>query len=266
MISGIADKMNSPLGFVRSNIGTMLRYSDTLMELCERITELKARKTWTEEDLRQALNDEVKWMGQSRIENIGQSFSPLAKETVQGIDRIAAIVRKLMQIELAGRHSEKSSTNMRHLIDIIVERIRERTPGITISIESDMKPFLYECDKVRISAALENIIENAIESINGEGWILIKLCNDKDSIKIEISDTGVGIPQNSLDSVFDPFFSAHSRTGKIGLGLTVAKYLINAHEGSIDINSCEGQGTRVSVELPLVKTEATLHKGTFISS
>jgi two-component system, NtrC family, sensor kinase len=266
MISGIADKMNSPIGFVRSNIGTMMRYSDTLMELCERITALHARKAWTAEDIRKALNEEIKWMRQSKIDNIRQYLGPLVKETVQGIDRIAAIVRKLLQIDIASGHSEKRPENMISLINNIAGQIRERIPGITLSIEAEAESFMVECDKVRISAALENIIDNAIESLNGTGWILIKLCNDKKSVIIDISDTGVGIPQNSLGAVFDPFFSGNTLPEKIGLGLTLAKYLINAHKGSIVISSDEGKGTRVRVELPMSAAETTLHNRTSISA
>jgi signal transduction histidine kinase len=266
MIAGIADKMNSPLGFVRSNVGTMLRYSDTLMELCERITALHARKTWTAEDIRQALNEEVKWMRQSKINNIRQYISPLAKETVQGIDRMAAIVRTLLQIDIAGGHSDKRPENIISLINIIVGQIRERIPGIALSIEAEAESFLVECDKIRISNALENIIENSIESVNGTGWILIKICSEKNSVIIDVSDTGVGIPQNSLDAVFDPFFSGNLLPGKIGLGLTVAKYLINDHKGSIMLSSDKGRGTRVRIELPMAGIDATVHNRASISA
>jgi len=266
LISGIADKMNSPLGFVRSNVGTMMRYGDTMMELCERIKAFHARKTWTAETISQALKDEVKWLKQSKIDNIRQYLSPLAKETVQGIDSIAAIVRTLTQIDIASGHSAKRPENMISLINIIADQIRKRIPGIALSIEAEEESFVVECDKVRISAAIENIIENAIESVNGTGWILIKLYNDKNSVIIDISDTGVGIPQKSLNTVFDPFSSGNARKGKVGLGLTVAKYLINAHKGSIEITSDEGKGTRVRVELPMSAAESALHNGTSISA
>jgi two-component system, NtrC family, sensor kinase len=263
MISGIADKMNNPLGYVRSNIGTLLRYSDVLMEFCDRIASLQTRKSWTPEEFRQVLNSELKWMEQARINQIRQYMSPLAKETVQGIDMIAAIVRKLLQIDAAVGYSEQRPENMVSLIDTIVGQIRERTPGMVVSVEVESESLVVECDSVRLSAALENIIENAIESVNGSGWILIKLYNSGESVIIDISDTGAGIPQNSLDAIFDPFVSGNPRPGKIGLGLTVAKYLINANKGSIEVSSSEDKGTKVRVELPLAG--APLHEDAALS-
>jgi len=265
LISGIADKMNSPIGYVRSNIGTMMRYSDVLMELCERMTALQARRDWTADEIRQALDVELQWMEQSRIGRMRQYMGPLAKETVQGIDRIAAIIRKLLQIDIAGGHMEKKPENMVCLVNMLAGQIRERNSGITISVEAEEETVLVDCNKVRIVSALENVIENAVEALRGAGWILIRICKGGDSVIMDISDTGGGIPGKNLDAVFDPFVSGSPCQGKVGLGLTVAKYLINANRGSISITSDEGKGTRVRIELPVTASNAALHKEAALS-
>jgi signal transduction histidine kinase len=258
LISGIADKMNSPIGYVRSNIGTIFRYSDVLIELCERLAALQARKGMTAEEIKQALNDEVKWMKQAKVDNIRQYLGPLAKETVQGIDRISSIVAKLVQIDLASGCLEKRPENIVGVVRGLAEKMRERVSGITLSVEAERESFMVECNKTRIGSALENIMENAVESVNGTGWILIRLYGAGDEVVIEINDTGAGIPGNKLDAVFDPFVSCNTRSGKVGLGLTVARYLINANKGKISISSDEGKGAQVKVALPLAGVNTPL--------
>jgi len=251
LISGIADKISDPVGVVRSNIGNLLKYSDTLLLLGERITALHARKFRTGDDLKQALHEELEWMQKSGIDRIKRYFGPLAKETARGIDRISAIVNKLLQIDIVNRPAEKKPVNVGNLMNALAEKARARNPEITVSLEAGGESFMVECDESRISAALENVIENACEAVGVHGWVLIRISNDKDTAIIDISDSGPGIPKGKLDAVFDPFFSDKQQPGKTGLGLTISRYFINAHKGSISIRSDAGKGTRVSVSLPI---------------
>jgi len=257
LVSGIAEKMCDPVGVVRGNIGNLLKYSDTLLVMGERITALHARKPRTGDDLRRELDVEFEWMQKSGIDRIQRYFGPLAKDTARGIDRISAIVKKLLQLDIFNRPSEKKPVNIGIMLNALVEKARARTPKRTISLEVVGESFMVECVESLISSAFENIIGNAVEAVTGQGWVLIMISADKDYVIIDISDTGPGISQKKLEAVFDPFFSDKDKSGKIGLGLTISKYLINAHKGSISISSDEGKGTQVRVRLPLAGAEAT---------
>jgi len=148
----------------------------------------------------------------------------------------------------------------------------EKGGDIKVEYEMDEKLPLLNIDEEGISNALNIIIENAIESmspsplsspVKGEemkrsGILRIRTTTterlEKEELKqyvgIEISDTGTGIPEKYLEKVFDPYFTYNKPLGT-GLGLTLAKKIIEDHKGYIEINSKEGVGTQVNIYLPL---------------
>lgn len=106
-------------------------------------------------------------------------------------------------------------------------------------------------DKERIEKALLNFILNAVEAMPKGGKIAINAYPhfDKDQVIISILDTGKGIPQEDFDNIFHPFFTT-KRTG-IGLGLCLADQVISSHKGRLSINSIVGEGTEITIKLPI---------------
>jgi signal transduction histidine kinase len=99
-----------------------------------------------------------------------------------------------------------------------------------------------------LSQALSHILDNAIEAIDGEGSIHVRLFPKDDVIGIEISDSGCGMPEKSLAAIFEPFFS--TKPGKVGIGLATTHRIISEQGGTIQVVSQQGQGTRFSIFLP----------------
>ena len=97
-----------------------------------------------------------------------------------------------------------------------------------------------------------NILSNAIKYTNENGTISISLEHIKDKIRISVKDTGIGIPKEDLKYIFERFYrsdlSRNRKTGGTGIGLTITKALVEAHEGTIKINSEVGKGTNVIVQ------------------
>jgi two-component system NtrC family sensor kinase len=78
---------------------------------------------------------------------------------------------------------------------------------------------------------------------------------DSENIRIDISDNGVGISEDDLPHIFEPFYSTKDKTSGTGLGLAIVHGIVQSHKGKISIKSVRGQGTTVSVTIPLIKTE-----------
>ena len=97
---------------------------------------------------------------------------------------------------------------------------------------------------------LINIIRNADEAMRGGGRITLGVSEADGNLLIEITDTGKGIPEESLAKIFEPFFSEGKSDGT-GLGMSMAKKLIESHGGTISISSEVGTGTTFHVSLPL---------------
>lgn len=104
-------------------------------------------------------------------------------------------------------------------------------------------------DAVKIREALINLIKNSLEAIPSDGWVHILLNKDSTRAVIQIQDNGCGIAPEHLLTIFDPFVSY--RPGGIGLGLSIVKRVLDAHQGSISVSSRPGQGTTVTISLPL---------------
>lgn len=133
-----------------------------------------------------------------------------------------------------------------------LERLRGagRLEGIkaAITASGDLKPL--SVDRVRMAAAIEQLLANAVEAMPGGGELGIKVSTAGGKQRLEISDGGEGIEKKNLESVFHPFFT--TRPGKMGLGLTLARNVAKAHGGTLELFSAPGGGVRAVIELPEV--------------
>lgn len=109
-------------------------------------------------------------------------------------------------------------------------------------------------DRDRIEQVVVNILSNAIKYTPENGKIEVELSTENDKVVIKVADTGIGIPKEDLPRLFERFYrvdKARSRMlGGTGLGLSIARQIVEAHKGSIKINSEYGQGTQVFISLP----------------
>jgi two-component system nitrogen regulation sensor histidine kinase NtrY len=119
---------------------------------------------------------------------------------------------------------------------------------VQANIEQDLPAVKMDADKIR--GALMNIIENGLQAMNGSGKISLSAERTPDSsVRIQVQDTGQGVPADVLPRLFEPYFS--TKTGGTGLGLAIARKNIEDHGGKIQVESKEGKGTTVSITLPV---------------
>jgi PAS domain S-box-containing protein len=137
--------------------------------------------------------------------------------------------------------------------DIIDEIISEIKPHGGIKIIKDYKRVApIKIDSYYIHRMFFNIITNSIQAIENNGTVKISVSKKKRYIETIISDTGSGISQNDIKMIFEPMFS--KKAGQVGLGLSLAKDIIERHNGAIKVKSILGKGTDVIIKLPIVKT------------
>lgn len=119
--------------------------------------------------------------------------------------------------------------------------------------DSDSLPMLMDQDK--ILQLLLNLIKNAIEAMPDEGLVRIQLTRENDHAVIEISDTGKGIPENELDQIFLPFYT--TKESGTGLGLSICHKIVQDHEGTMEVESEIGKGTKFTITVPLSHPDAS---------
>ncbi|MCH8745479.1 MAG: GHKL domain-containing protein [Chloroflexi bacterium] len=114
---------------------------------------------------------------------------------------------------------------------------------------------VINADPQRISQVLRNLLVNAVTHTPADGQVLIQADQKNGHASITVKNTGAGIPPEDLPHIFDRFYrvdkSRSRSTGGVGLGLTITKHLVEAHGGTIEASSQEGQGTLMVVTLPL---------------
>ena len=120
-------------------------------------------------------------------------------------------------------------------------------------------PVVGELDRTLLQRAMGNLVSNALAYTPSGGAVVLETHADLSTIRIEVSDTGVGIPAEALPKVFDRFFRVDSSrshaSGGTGLGLAIVKSIAQLHGGNVEITSQLGQGTRVSLQMPTTYNE-----------
>jgi len=115
------------------------------------------------------------------------------------------------------------------------------------------EPLIIRGDADKLKQAFLNICINSAQAINTEGVIEIKAEKKDDMVRIAIKDNGCGIKKEVLDKIFEPFFT--TKIQGTGLGLSIVARIIDEHKGSIKVDSVEGKGTTVFIELPVNQKE-----------
>lgn len=177
-----------------------------------------------------------------------QEFTCAAKS---GIERLTGTVDALLSLTQSEAEKNGEKTELYSMLEQICTELRPRTKehGITLSLSGDVA--FAEGDSVLLYRAFFNLVENAVKYNQENGRVDISLSQEENDTRIRITDTGVGMSEESLRHVFEPFYRAdQSRSQKIpgsGLGLSVVNTILERYQGSIRIDSEEGKGTVVTV-------------------
>lgn len=173
------------------------------------------------------------------------------KTIIAQVERITRVMNQLLAF--AGRKPpERRPLQLKAIVEDGMELFRERLDRNQVTVElmiDDRCPSVM-ADADQMSQVFINLVANAIHAMPEGGILRIGLAQDQNSVKLTVSDTGHGIPQELLPKVFEPFFTTKEFGKGTGLGLTVVKGIIDEHQGAITVESEEGKGTTVSISLP----------------
>ncbi len=196
-------------------------------------------------------------------------YQEFMKDIGEEIDRENKIITDLLNLVKMDRRSNDlqiEETNINDLIALILKRLRpiaaER--NIEITLES-YKPIIAQVDQTKFTLAISNLVENAIKYNNENGWIHVSLNVDNTYFFVKVEDSGIGIPEEDLDRIFERFYrvdKSHSREiGGTGLGLAITSSSVRMHHGAIRVHSREGEGTTFTVRIPLRYTPDSAEDG-----
>lgn len=201
------------------------------------------------------LADSLMSMGDVPAELYREFMNDISDE----IDRESKIIDDLLSLVKMDKSATEiniSQMNINSLLEQILKRLQPiaKKRNIEVTLES-MREVGADVDEMKFSLALSNLVENAIKYNKEDGWVHVNLDADHKFFYVKISDSGVGIPEEFQNKIFERFYrvdKARSReTGGTGLGLSITKNVIQMHQGAIKVSSTEGEGTTFTVRIPL---------------
>jgi signal transduction histidine kinase len=149
-----------------------------------------------------------------------------------------------------------AQVNINGLLELILKRLRPIAGKRNVElIFESIREVTADVDEMKLSLALSNLVENAIKYNMESGWVRVTLDADHKFFYVKVADSGIGIPEEFQEHVFERFYrvdKARSReTGGTGLGLSITKKIILMHQGALKLQSKEGEGSTFTVRIPL---------------
>lgn len=201
------------------------------------------------------LADSLKSMEEAPVELYQEFMSDISDE----IDREGQIIDDLLTLVKMDKSEAElniAQVNINTLVEQILKRLRPiaNKRKVELILES-IREVTADVDEMKLSLAISNLVENAIKYNMEEGWVRVTLDADHKFFYIKVADSGVGIPEEFQDRIFERFYrvdKARSReTGGSGLGLAITRNVVLMHKGAIKLISKEGEGSTFTVRIPL---------------
>ena len=177
-------------------------------------------------------------------------------EEIEREDKIINDLLSLVKMDKTASALDVKQTNINELVEKILKRLQPIAAAANVEVVFEsFRPVNAEVDEVKLSLAISNLVENAVKYNTKGGWIHVSLNADHKYFYIEVADSGIGIPQEAQEHIFERFYrvdKSHSREiGGTGLGLSIARSAVVLHRGAIKVYSQPGEGTTFTVRIPL---------------
>ena len=245
LAAGMAHEINNPMGYIISNLASLSKYVDKLTAYLDANEQHFPN---TEPGAWEYLVQERK---KYKIDRIRQDLPELISESSEGVERIRKIVRDLKIFSRTDNSSDDFSDINEGLESTLTIAWNDLKYKATVSREYGQLPQVW-CNMGQLNQVFINILINAAHAIEEKGEIRIATWAEEKSVRIAISDSGVGIAPENIKRIFDPFFTTKEVGKGTGLGLAIAyDIIVNKHGGIIDVTSEIGAGTTFTITLPV---------------
>lgn len=243
-------------------------------ELLNKVIDLEKRKNAylvnISHELRTPLN--VLHSIQQLIRELNKSSEGISKEKLddymiiseKNINRLLKIINDLIdtsKVEHGNYNINVKENDIVYIVEEAALSLKEyiESRNIELIIDPEIEEKIIECDSNEIERCIINLVSNAAKFTHSGGTILISVKEVKDKVKIEVSDTGIGIEEKNLEYIFDKFNQIIDPNcevkGGSGLGLTITKNIVKLHNGEIYVESEINKGSKFTIILPVKHNE-----------
>lgn len=229
LVAGIAHEVNSPLGAVVSSLGTIERATEKLDE---------------------ALKEDASTLSENpKLARIPAAVSPALRVARDATGRIEELVQSLKSFARLDEAEEKKA-DLRAALDDTLSLIEASLRrGVEVQRDYEAVPEI-RCRPRELNQVFMTLLRNALYAMKGAGTLTLAVRNLESDVEIAVCDTGGGIPEHKLATLFDIGFATKSGRIGMGLGLPTAQRIVSAHGGSLDVENRPGDGVTFTVRLP----------------
>jgi PAS domain S-box-containing protein len=192
------------------------------------------------------------------------SLDPVQRGSIETIVRQARVLSTLVEdITLItvteARTMEKMPVALEELVRVVVDDFQLRASQAGLSLETEIVPQLplVNGGPVYLGRVLDNLLSNAIKFTPAGGQVTVRLWSEEGHILLQVADTGIGISRDKQERIFDRFYqvdgSMQRYYGGVGLGLALVKEIVEIHDGTVSVDSAEGQGSVFTITLPAMQ-------------
>jgi len=262
LVAGIAHEINNPLSFISGNINYAEVYTQNLLKLVEIF-----HQSYPQPELQVQ-----KYLQEIDFDFLVEDLPKLLTSMKMGSDRITQLIlnlRNFSRLDEAEMKSVKLHEGIESTLVILQHRLKASSdrPVIEVIKEYENLPLL-ECYPGQLNQVFMNILSNAIDALSSKStsdltkagnkknltpkiWIRTKMANHE-TVSVEISDNGIGIPEKAKANIFNPFFTTKPVGQGTGLGLSISyKIVVEKHHGLIWCESQLGEGTTFYIQIPV---------------
>lgn len=191
-------------------------------------------------------------------ETTPQEAKTLVKESLQEVDKLQSLSESLLELAQYQQSNRNLPVTSLSITEVINNAIHNITPLATkkhINIIKRIQEARVRGNKESLTGLLVILLDNAVKYSHQKSTITVETKKADGSLLLSVTDQGIGIPDQDMPHIFDRFYRADQarskgRTGGYGLGLAIAKKIVNLHHGSIDVKSTVSKGTTCTVRLP----------------
>jgi signal transduction histidine kinase len=192
---------------------------------------------------------------EQELSETGRTYLGVIQRGTTRLQRIVEDLLLVAQIEADRLELHPVETDLADLATATVEEALPAAAEQGIDLVLDVHgPLPLEADADRLGQVLDNLVSNALKFTPSGGSVMVSASNGDGNVRVEVNDTGIGVPHEELGQLFSRFYRASTATRRAipgtGLGLVIARAIVKAHGGTIALVSREGEGTQVTVTLP----------------